>query len=474
MEFKTLLLEDLKSLLPYFQAQSFRLSDYTVGFCYMWLSYAWHSYALVEGCLCIRARLSGVDRFAYPLSLTGNLDEELRALNQIEMWCVKNNTPLILNAIPSDRLCPLTHRYGRDLTLTNPRTWRDYLYKIEDFINYAGKKFSGQRNHVSKFQRLYPTAVYRPMASSDYTVVMSFLRHYSEHQYAKHSFIANEEMHGSEILLKTFDDFSMIGGILEVDGKIVAITFGEISADTLVIHVEKALATYEGAYPTIAHEFAKACARPGLLYINREDDAGDCGLRKSKLQYNPIQILDKYTLVPKRIIEELEAPPIIRTPHLVLQEIKESEAHAYGSLARNIERNKFWGWDWRTEWKEEGDPRDMWFLTLARNDFETRTEISLGIYVEDVFVGECVFHNFTYTNAVELGVRLLPQYERKGYAAEAMRNLADYALCYWGLEKVTAKCYRDNLSSKNMLLKSGLRHDDEDDTFLYFSRTAKN
>jgi RimJ/RimL family protein N-acetyltransferase len=54
-----------------------------------------------------------------------------------------------------------------------------------------------------------------------------------------------------------------------------------------------------------------------------------------------------------------------------------------------------------------------------------------------------------------------------------MRTIADYALCFWGLEKVTAKCFKENLASKSMLLASGLRASGEDDTFYYFSRTAK-
>ena len=52
--------------------------------------------------------------------------------------------------------------------------------------------------------------------------------------------------------------------------------------------------------------------------------------------------------------------------------------------------------------------------------------------------------------------------------------MADYALCHWGLEKVVAKCFRDNLASKKMLLASGLRPDHEDADYFHFSRTAKN
>lgn len=471
-------IEDLPRLLPYFEHQPFRLSDYTAGFQLMWQPYAATAYAEAEGCLLLRTCYGGKTRFAYPLHPEADLEAELRALSALEAWCVANGEPLALGTIPAERLPQMTRRYGRDLTLTNPRTWRDYLYNLSDFVDYAGKRFAGQRNHVSKFRRLYPNATYRTMTAADLEAVRAFLRTFAERQYAKNSFIANEELNGTERLLEAFTPLRLSGGVLEVDGQIIAVTLGETAGDTLIVHVEKALVGYEGAYPTIAHAFAKASQRPGLAYINREDDAGDCGLRKSKLQYNPVQILDKYTIIPRRVIEELEAPPELHTERLTLRPVAEADLHTYARLARDLERNRLWGWDWREAWKEEGDPRDAWFLGLARDDFAARREIALGLYVSvegaETLIGEGVFHNFTYDNTVELGVRLLPEHERHGYASEAMRAMADYALCYWGLEKVLAKCYRENLPSQAMLTRSGLRPDHDDPAFLWFSRTAKN
>lgn len=470
--------DDLPRLLPYFVRQPFRLSDYTAGFQLMWQPYAATAFAEAEGCLLLRTCYGGKTRFAYPLHPAADIEAELRALSAVEAWCVANGVSLALGAIPAERLALMAHRYGRDLTLTNPRTWRDYLYNLSDFVDYAGKRFAGQRNHVSKFRRLYPDAVYRPMAEADLDVVRAFLRAFAERQYAKHSFLANEELKGTERLLSAFGPLRLSGGLLEVGGKPIAVTLGEVSGDTLVVHVEKAFVGYEGAYPTIAHLFAKASRKPGLAYINREDDAGDCGLRKSKLQYNPVQILDKYTIVPRRVIEELEAPPELHAERLTLRPVAEADLHAYARLARDLSRNRLWGWDWREAWEGEGDPRDAWFLGLARKDFEARREIALGLYATvggaETLVGEGVFHNFTYDNTVELGVRLLPEHEHHGYAAEAMRAMADHALCYWGLEKVLAKCYRENLPSQAMLTRSGLRRDHEDATFLWYFRTAKN
>lgn len=472
--FLPLTVEALSRLFPYFVKQRFRLSDYTVGFQLMWSLYASTQYAEEEQCLFLRTTFGGKVRYHYPIVLSEDESKEEMALANLERHCVEVGEALILASVPVERLAMLTHRYGRNLTLTNPRTWRDYLYNLSDFADYAGKRFSGQRNHVSKFRRNYPDAKFRLLMVKDLPAVRDFLKEYAARQYAKNSFLANEELNGSYRLLEYFEKLKMVGGILLDAEKIIAVTIGDIAGDTLVIHVEKALVSYEGVYPTIAHAFAQAMRGEGILYINREDDAGDCGLRKSKLQYNPIRILDKYTFEPKRIIEELEDLPSLHTERLELRGVRDEDVHHFGRLARCLERNRYWGWDWRTAWKKEGDPRDSWFLELARKDFEARREISLGLYASGKFCGECVFHNFTYDHMVELGVRLLPEAEGNGYATEAMRAMADYALCFWGLEKVLAKCFRDNLSSKKMLQAAGFRQTSEDEQFYYFARTAKN
>ena len=64
------------------------------------------------------------------------------------------------------------------------------------------------------------------------------------------------------------------------------------------IPVEKANPNIRGLYTFICSEFLKV-ASPNAAKENREDDMGLEGLRKSKLSYNPIYMVEKYTIIQK-------------------------------------------------------------------------------------------------------------------------------------------------------------------------------
>jgi predicted acetyltransferase len=80
-----------------------------------------------------------------------------------------------------------------------------------------------------------------------------------------------------------------------VEGKLAAISIGEITASgTGVVLFEKADHKFEGIYPAINKFFAEKHFSK-ITYINRQEDMGLDGLRKSKLSYYPAFLLQKFT-----------------------------------------------------------------------------------------------------------------------------------------------------------------------------------
>ncbi len=174
------------------------------------------------------------------------------------------------------------------------RDYADYLYLRTDLATLAGKKFQAKRNHLNKFRRTYTNYEYVPLTSDRIQECLDL-----EAEWCKVNNCDQHEGTGNErraliYALHNFNALGLTGGILHVDGKIVAFTFGmPINQDTFGVHVEKADTTIDGAYTMINYEFANHIPEQ-YTYINREEDLGIEGLRKAKLSYQPVIILEKY------------------------------------------------------------------------------------------------------------------------------------------------------------------------------------
>jgi hypothetical protein len=97
-------------------------------------------------------------------------------------------------------------------------------------------------------------------------------------------------------LLKNFKTLGCKGALIKVDGAFEAFTVGEmLNKDTAVIHIEKAKDSIDGLYTLINQQFAQR-EWSQTTYINREQDLGLEGMRRSKLSYHPVRLIEKYTV----------------------------------------------------------------------------------------------------------------------------------------------------------------------------------
>ena len=109
-----------------------------------------------------------------------------------------------------------------------------------------------------------------------------------------------DERHAMSKAFACFEKLGMFGLALRTQGRVVAFTMGSlINPETVDVHFEKAYGELQGAYPMINREFARwiQANRPGVVWLNREDDLGLEGLRRSKESYHPDRMVEKYLAV---------------------------------------------------------------------------------------------------------------------------------------------------------------------------------
>lgn len=243
-----------------------------------------------HGCLVTRCTFrDGFVEYCYP---AGNGDS-LLALGEIVEDGIRNGVPFGIFGMNKDNAAILSKYYSDCFDIHYERDMCDYIYLSEDLINLKGKKYQPKRNHISYFEKNFNWS-YERICDDNISECIEMAEKWIEQSQHEDKEPLNQEL---EIIRRAFDFYNgldYIGGLLRVDGRVVAFTMGErLTDDIFCVHFEKAYTDIRGAYPMINRQFVMN-ELSGYKYINREDDTGSENLRKAKLSYHPAILADKY------------------------------------------------------------------------------------------------------------------------------------------------------------------------------------
>ena len=292
--FKPITLDSLHEIAPYLTRQSYRTCDFSIGGIYMWVGYFGYEYAICRDTLFIKGgeedHLQNT-AFAVPV---GSLDLK-DSLPLLGAYCRQHGLPFILSAVPEPAAQAIAELYG--CPITELPDWGDYLYRATDLATLVGHRFNKKRNRVNKFKSTYPDFQYEAITPQNLPELIAFFDRYMQAYHKDSELFAYEESMVAQVL-REYDRLPFDGGVLRVGGEIAAFTIGEVINDTLFVHIEKAIISYIGAYETINMLFALYIFsnHSQILYINREEDVGDSGLRYAKQSYQPLLLLKKYNI----------------------------------------------------------------------------------------------------------------------------------------------------------------------------------
>ena len=251
MEFKTPTIEDKEEIDRCILADDTRSCDYATANIILWSAYYQVKYAIIEGLFVSHTDEEG-GSFCYPI---GKGDE-------IE--------------------------YDRDIS--------EYIYDREKLATLSGKKLHGKRNHINRFKENHEWS-YEPLSDENQLEVLAMLMEWKLQNCDPEDIEKHDEICVSKNSVINYRELGLVGGVLRAEGKIVGFSIGERASneDTFIVHIEKAFADIQGAYPMINQQFV-IHEMENFKYVNREDDVGEEGLRKSKLSYRPVFMVDKGVL----------------------------------------------------------------------------------------------------------------------------------------------------------------------------------
>ncbi len=280
MNFKKLQLKDIDFLRNKFTELCSVTCDYSVGGVFLWRE-------LYNTEICgIFTRLHDKNGdIYYNLPLTTDMGaalDELIGFDGSIRFCT----------VPEEHLELVTKKLGA-CDINEEPTLADYIYSAQDLVSLAGKKYAGQRNQISQFKRNVTEWHFDEITNQNADEIKDFFLATKQTE----SKIETKSAEARMIIevLDNLDTYKLLGGVLYADGKVAGFSFGEKIGNVLHVHIEKADKGIKGAYQMIVNNFARMYA-DGIDIINREDDMGDAGLRRSKEAYHPIKKVKKYTI----------------------------------------------------------------------------------------------------------------------------------------------------------------------------------
>lgn len=287
LSFRAIEKSDIEVIREYTQKCGIQSCDFTLSGIYLWGVYYKYEMCIYNNTLFIKGvDESGRAAFAFPI---GQI-EPRKAVELVLEYCRLHSIEPRFSFVP--KLVLPAFEGGSALRLEG---WSDYIYSAESLKTLSGKKLHKKKNRFNKFIKTYDNYRFFEITCENADKIKSFYAEYLKENQADGERLAAEEM----IINRIFENYAALGfdgGALEVDQKIVAFAIGERVGNTLYIHFEKALRSYDGAFEAINCLFVRKFAGDAE-FVDREEDMNDLGLRQAKTAYAPLYLVDKYEVV---------------------------------------------------------------------------------------------------------------------------------------------------------------------------------
>lgn len=265
-----------------------RASEYTFTNLFAWRKAYRFAVSRMEDCVLVVSRKDDAWRVFDPIGPEGNKFDAAR-----KCATAVPAARLEFHRIPEETASLFAGKDG--WSVKADRDNFDYVYRTKDLIELKGRPYDGKRNFIKRFAASFDFH-YGPLSAERVKDCLFFEEEWCLAKDCQRSEGLLHEKEALEEILKNARSLGVVGGMIEVDGKVEAVALGEaLNPETFVVHVEKANGALIGIYQAINQAFCAAAAA-SFTYVNREQDLGVPGLRQAKESYHPCVLGKKYVI----------------------------------------------------------------------------------------------------------------------------------------------------------------------------------
>lgn len=288
INWKELELSDRELINSYYDRELIRDCEFTFANNFLWKPFYDTSFAIVKDSLVFVSEEAGLS-----VSFPQGASDLKAVIDELTVWFQEKNRPFLMHLVSPIQFGKLDELYPGRFQIEYDRDYADYVYEVEKLIELSGKKYHGKKNHCNKFKQSYPDWAYEPITAENTEECRQMAYAWWRQNDQGEGGEKEEEIQVTLRALEYREILGLKGGLIRAGGKVVAFTLGEpCGEDMYVIHFEKAFSDVNGAYSMINQQFLEHEAE-GYTFVNREDDAGSEGLRKAKLSYHPVFLMEK-------------------------------------------------------------------------------------------------------------------------------------------------------------------------------------
>ncbi len=296
IKFKPIELSDKELIEGYTRCSEIRNCDLSFANMYCWQKSFESAWSIVEGYLVIRFRINGGEELGYmqPLRCDGS-HNFARIIPLLAKDAHAFGQRLRIIGLTEQGRKTLDEVHHDNFAFHSDRDYEDYIFSRSDLEGLVGKRFQPKRNFINQFTKLY-NYEFQTLTPIHHNGCKALCTKWRMEHGEDISTPSPEEC-AIERAFANFDELGLIGGVILINGEVAGFTYGSaINNTTFCTHIEKCDTSFTGIYSIINKLFAQSLPEQ-FTHINREEDMGIEGLRRSKMSYYPLEYHKKYTAI---------------------------------------------------------------------------------------------------------------------------------------------------------------------------------